>query len=1497
MLSFRSDGRVLCWLARQLGWLACACALASSAAAGQAVLGVRAPSLRQRFLESRTVGGSGSPAAALAQARKQHLALAARPRASSLSASWTAVGPASVANPVYGAVSGRITSIVVDPGDLSGNTVYVGTTGGGIWKSVNAAGAAESVLFSPLTDTLPVYDLNGGSGVLPSLSIGSLAIGGGVLLAGTGDPNDATDFYYGEGILRSADGGETWTLATEAGDGTDVNQSFSGLSVAALAFSSVNPNVVVAGVAVSAEGLLVNAEVGAASLKGLYVSEDAGVTWQVATVMDGGQTVESASDLPGDGGGVGATAVIWNPIRQMFFAALSGHGYYGSPDGFNWTRLTGQPGVGMNVVNCPTHSAEGPNCPIFRGALAVNTATGDTFALTVDAADGDRGLYQDVCGITSSRVCAQAQAFGTKLNSTPLEVGGGSSAILQGGYDLALAATPSGSDTLLYVGTVDLYRCSLAAGCVLRDTTNAQNGCATPAGVAGAHHAIAPGRATAIFDGNDGGLWRSVDGIAETGGVCSANDAAHFDNLNSGLGSLGEVVGFAQDPVDPGTLLAGLGALGTAGTGAANAGESWAQMSTGEGGLVAIDQENPLNWYVSTGAGVEISECLHGPGCGLPDFAATQIGASQVSGDEALDHAAWGLDPGMPNEVLVGTCRLWRGTAGAWGGNDLLSAPFAARKAVACGPSFGLVRAIAAGGPVSPVSPGVADPNVGSEVIYAGLAGEADGGQGLGGHLFTTANAQAAQGITAWTDAALASVTNDHADAEQFNPAGFDISSIAVDSHDSTGLTVYVTVMGFAGYGVSAPHLYRSTNGGASWLDVAANLPNAPANSVVVDPNDANTVYVALDTGVYVTRSIANCPSADCWDVYGVGLPNSPAIELAAAAAMSTGDGRTGELRVGTYGRGIWSIPLLTATSPAVPKMTLSPSSLIFGSQQTGTQSLSRTVTVTNSGDAALTVTAVVASRDFVETDTCSGASIAVGADCLVAVTFAPSASGTRAGLLTVYGNVAGGQATAVLSGAGTAAAAIVLTPSSAGFGSLTVGGTSAAQNITISNLGGASTALQSITASGDFAISANTCGPTLASSVGCTVSIEFAPVAAGVRNGILTVVDAVGSQVAQLTGTGVNPATDSLTPLSLTFGPQEITTTSAAQRVTLTNGGDVSLTLLTASTTGDFSVVNGCGASLSGHASCTLQVTYVPKNVGAETGLLSVADEYRTQTVPLNGTGSAPPGVSLAPSGGLAFSATAVGQTSLGQVVTLTNNGGLPLAVGGVSLSGDFTIAGNSCGGSVLVGMACGVAVTFGPAAGGTRTGVLTFSDNAALSPQTVTLSGVGVDFALAPDGPVSQTISSGQNASYLLLLTSVAGVPGSAVFTCSGQPAGAVCTVTPSTTPVYAAGGTVVTVTLATGVTGARLESPMRFWTKPLAWLALLLPVGLLRKRRRSWLLVLLVGLVGCSTVGRTIPAGGGGGGTTPPVVTPSGSYTIVVAGSSAGFVSAVNLTLVVQ
>jgi hypothetical protein len=376
-----------------------------------------------------------------------------------------------------------------------------------------------------------------------------------------------------------------------------------------------------------------------------------------------------------------------------------------------------------------------------------------------------------------------------------------------------------------------------------------------------------------------------------------------------------------------------------------------------------------------------------------------------------------------------------------------------------------------------------------------------------------------------------------------------------------------------------------------------------------------------------------------------------------------------------------------------------------------------------------------------------------------------------------------------------------------------------------------------------------------------------------------------------------VSPATDGLAPLSLTFAPQEITTASAAQQVTLTNAGDIPLTLISASVSGDFPVVNGCGASLAGHSSCGFQVSYIPKSVGAETGTLSVTDEFRTQTVALTGTGLAPPGVSISPTGSLAFAALAVGQTSAGQAVTLTNNGGLPLTLSGVQATGDFAIAANTCGNSVAAGANCVLTVAFAPVAAGARAGVLTLTDNATSSPQTVTLSGVGIDFALAASGPSTLTVSSGQSATYLVLLTSVAGVPGNAVFTCSGVPTAAVCTVSPTTTPVYAAGGTVVAVTIATGVSSGALDRPKMPWTEAPVWLALALPIGFLaRRRRRVCALLLLLCFAGCSTVGRTIPPGGGGG-TSPPVVTPDGSYTIVVAASSADLVRAVDLTLVVQ
>jgi len=112
--------------------------------------------------------------------------------------------------------------------------------------------STSSILFTPLTDSVAAL-----SGILDaSISIGALTVqpgtvkvcgtgatGGGVILAGTGDPNDALDSYYGAGILRSADGGNTWSLISSTSDHL---YSFMGEGIAGFAWSTVNTDLVVA---------------------------------------------------------------------------------------------------------------------------------------------------------------------------------------------------------------------------------------------------------------------------------------------------------------------------------------------------------------------------------------------------------------------------------------------------------------------------------------------------------------------------------------------------------------------------------------------------------------------------------------------------------------------------------------------------------------------------------------------------------------------------------------------------------------------------------------------------------------------------------------------------------------------------------------------------------------------------------------------------------------------------------------------------------------------------------------------------------------------------------------------------------------------------------------------------------------------------------------------------------------------------------------------------
>jgi kumamolisin len=202
---------------------------------------------------------------------------------------------------------------------------------------------------------------------------------------------------------------------------------------------------------------------------------------------------------------------------------------------------------------------------------------------------------------------------------------------------------------------------------------------------------------------------------------------------------------------------------------------------------------------------------------------------------------------------------------------------------------------------------------------------------------------------------------------------------------------------------------------------------------------------------------------------------------------------------------------------------------------------------------------------------------------------------------------------------------AVVLTPTSLTFGNETVGGTSAAKTVTVRNSGTATLDISSIVASGDFAISSTTCGATLNAGSSCTIKVTFTPTELGARTGDITLTDNAPNSPQQvpLSGTGIAGVT--LTPASAKFPATAVGSTSAAKTFKLSNKQSVSLTGISISTTGEFSVSSTtCTSSLAAKSNCSISVVFKPTQTGTLTGILQVSDNAAgsPQTSTLSGTG-----------------------------------------------------------------------------------------------------------------------------------------------------------------------------------------------------------------------------------------------------------------------------------
>ena len=285
-------------------------------------------------------------------------------------------------------------------------------------------------------------------------------------------------------------------------------------------------------------------------------------------------------------------------------------------------------------------------------------------------------------------------------------------------------------------------------------------------------------------------------------------------------------------------------------------------------------------------------------------------------------------------------------------------------------------------------------------------------------------------------------------------------------------------------------------------------------------------------------------------------------------------------------------------------QLSLSSASLSFGDIAVGSSS-TLTETLTNTGTRSVSVSrAAVEGTGFSISGLRLPVTLTASESATFDVTFAPAATGSVTGTVSIRSSAHNLSLTISLSGTGVAGPSANLSATSLAFGSQAVGTASTVQTVTLSNTGSGALSITSLTVTGTNASNfaqTNTCGSSVAPGGTCTISVTFTPTASGSLTASVSITDnAAGSpQSVSLSGTGTGPAVG-LSPTSLNFGTDPTAETTAAQIVTLTNTGSATLSISGISVSGtnsaDFSeVANTCGGSLAAGSSCSISVAFTP--------------------------------------------------------------------------------------------------------------------------------------------------------------------------------------------------------------------------------------------------------------------------------------------------------------
>ncbi len=1155
------------------------------------------------------------------------------------SSQWLFIGP----RPTTGflASSGRTSAIVVDPRDVTGNTVYVGGAQGGAWKSVDAGANWTALMDGP---------------TIPSLAVGSMAIDGttnpSMVYVGTGEQGSAFDSYYGAGILKSADGGTTWTqLGADKFTGPITGCSSNGFSCggAFIGGLSVRPGGLNPATILAAVSL----PTGLANASGIYRSIDGGTTW--ANVQAGTTSL-------------GATAVQYatNLIAYAGFDGASGGVYKSSDGGATWLARNGG---GANTIT-PGGRVE--------LSVALSDTTGNTVYASVGASGGGEGLagfYRTTDGGANWTRLGPVSAPGLVDYCTP-----------QCWYDNVVAVNPMDANVVFVGGA--------AVGGHVSKTINglAASNVAWAAATSNIHvdhHAAAfTPDGTRLYWGNDGGVYRTDNATA-------ASSSATWTNLNTNLGITQFYTNFALHPTDINVTFGGTQDNGTQRyDGTQDISLAWTNTGAcGDGAGNVIDASNPSVVY----ANCQLVDIIKSTNGGLSGFTSAASGISTSDRVLFIPPLVGDNYNSAPNHLYFGTYRVWqtRNQGASWQpiSNDLTieeitrlavapsdrTVMYAATDDGRVWKGTGLLAAapndcatfptncfteitldlLPAARRINALAVSPTDPTT----VYVG-----HGGFGSS----TTRRLSRRVGNGSWTDitgnlpnAPILDIAADPDIAGRLY-VGTDIGVFMSSDDGATWSTLANGLPRVAVYGLKlhrASRTLRAATHGRGFWDLAVPATIAGPGGILIpsslafgarplyttsvaqnfsftnhgsSPTTVGTVSVSGDHAITSNNCAGTlAPSASCnisvtftptssgmhnnkvavttdavnspvvGGLSGLGAP--PNDNFADAATVTLG---AFTHRTNTLGATVEALDPTGSCDFSVPPHARN----VWYAYTPGTNGVAVINTRNSNYD---TVLAVFTGTQGSFAQVLNGCDDDIGGipESPSEVTINVTAGVTYRIMVSGFVPSDGGELVFNLNGPAPLAS-LTRSKTSLTFANQAIGTSSPPQFFTLTAVTGTVNSIVAAT-TGDFSRTTD-CPATLAQTASCTVNVTFTPTAGGTRNGSVSITSSgAGSpQSVTLTGTG-----DTLSLSPAVVNMSAVVGSSTPQTVTFFNGSGGPVTVSDVVVTGDYARTHNC-TTVAHAGSCTINLTFTPAASGARNGVLTVTSSGGVRTATLNGTG-----------------------------------------------------------------------------------------------------------------------------------------------------------------------------------------------------------------------------------------------------------------------------------